>query len=79
LSEDKALEIVRLGPDKGRTLISLRHAAPAGVVDHFAIHSEGFNREAVTPQLTARGLAPSQNAEAGFHVKDPDGYPVQMD
>ncbi len=77
LGEDKKLEIVRLG-QKG-TMVSLRHAAPAGVVDHFAIHLDGFNREAVTAELTSRGLKPSQNADAGFHVNDPDGYPVQMD
>jgi glutathione S-transferase fosA5 len=77
VGEDKKQEIVRLG-QKG-TMVSLRRAAPAGVVDHFAIHVEGFNREAVTAELTARGIKPSQNAEAGFHVNDPDGYPVQMD
>ncbi len=77
LGEDKKLEIVRLG--QTRTMVSLRHASPAGVVDHFAIHVEDFNREAVTAALTASGVTPSQNADAGFHVNDPDGYPVQMD
>lgn len=77
LSEDKKLEVVRLG--QTRTMVSLRRAAPAGVVDHFAIHVEGFNKEAVTAELTARNVTPSQNVDAGFHVNDPDGYPVQMD
>jgi catechol 2,3-dioxygenase-like lactoylglutathione lyase family enzyme len=77
LGEDKKLEIVRMG--QTRTMVSLRRAAPAGVVDHFAIHVEDFNREAVTAELTARGITPSQNADAGFHVNDPDGYPVQID
>jgi catechol 2,3-dioxygenase-like lactoylglutathione lyase family enzyme len=77
LSEDKKQEIVRLG--KTRTLVSLRRAAPVATVDHFAIGVEGFNRDAVTADLTARGVTPSQNVEAGFHVNDPDGYPVQID
>ena len=77
LSEDKKLQIVRLG--KTRTLVSLRQATPVGVVDHFAIGVEGFNREAATKDLAARGVTPSQNVEAGFHVNDPDGYPVQID
>ena len=77
LSEDKKQEIVRLG--KARTLVSLRRASPPGVVDHFAIGVEGFNRETVTRDLEARGVAPSQNVEAGFHVNDPDSYPVQID
>jgi hypothetical protein len=64
LSEDKKQEIVRLG--RTRTLVSLRRASPAGVVDHFAIGVEGFDREPVTRNLAARGVAPAQNAEAGF-------------
>ena len=77
LSEDKKQEIVRLG--KTRTLISLRRATPVAMVDHFAIGVEGFNREAVEADLKARGIAASQNVEAGFHVNDPDGFPVQID
>jgi hypothetical protein len=53
LSEDKKQKIVRLG--KTRTLVSLRRASPPGVVDHFAIGVEGFNREAITTDLEARG------------------------
>ncbi len=77
LSEDKKLEIMRLG--KTRTLVSLRKASPAAAVDHFAIGVEGFNKDAVTADLKARGVIPSQNLDAGFHVMDPDGFPVQID
>ena len=77
LSEDKKQKVVRLG--KTRTLVSLRQASPVAVVDHFAIGVEGFNRDAVTKDLAARGVTPTQNVDAGFHVTDPDGYPVQID
>jgi catechol 2,3-dioxygenase-like lactoylglutathione lyase family enzyme len=77
LSEDRKQEIVRLG--KARTLVSLRRASPAAAVDHFAIGVEGFNKDAVTADLKARGVVPSQNVDAGFHVMDPDGFPVQID
>jgi catechol 2,3-dioxygenase-like lactoylglutathione lyase family enzyme len=77
LSQDKPNEIVRLGLT--RTLVSLRRASPKGVVDHFAIGVEKFNRESVTKDLLDRGVTPEQNVEAGFHVQDPDGYPVQID
>ena len=77
LSEDKKQEIMRLG--KTRTLVSLKRAAPAGAIDHFAIGVEGFNRDTVTADLKVRGVVPSQNVDAGFHVNDPDGYPVQID
>jgi catechol 2,3-dioxygenase-like lactoylglutathione lyase family enzyme len=77
LSQDKPNEIVRLGLT--RTLVSLRRASPKGVVDHFAIGVEKFNRESVTKDLLDRGVTPEQNVEAGFHVQDPDGFPVQID
>jgi catechol 2,3-dioxygenase-like lactoylglutathione lyase family enzyme len=77
LSQDKPNEIVRLGLK--RTLVSLKRANPKAVVDHFAIGVENFNRDAVTKDLLDRGVTPSQNVDAGFHVEDPDGYPVQID
>ena len=76
ISEDKPNQILRLGMKK--TIVSLRHEGPAGVVDHFAISVENFNREAVTEQLKQHGLTPQQNVQFGFHVKDPDGAVVQV-
>jgi hypothetical protein len=49
-----------------------------GVVDHFAIAVEGFNRQAVTEQLKQHGLTPQENIQYGFYVKDPDGAVVQV-
>ena len=76
VSEDKQKGIARLGI-KG-TLISLRQAAPAGTVDHFAISVEGFNEEAVKRTLEQRGYTASRDEDSGFHVKDPDGANVQL-
>ena len=76
LSEDKPNQILRLGMK--RTIVSLRHEAPAGVVDHFAISVENFNTQAVTERLAPHGLTPQQNVQFGFHIKDPDGVIVQI-
>ena len=76
LSEDKPNQILRLGA--GRTIVSLRHEPPAGVVDHFAISVENFNRETVTQRLATHGLTPQQNVQFGFYIKDPDGVVVQI-
>jgi catechol 2,3-dioxygenase-like lactoylglutathione lyase family enzyme len=76
VSEDKPNQILRLGAKK--TLVSLRHEGTPGLVDHFAISVENFNRDAVTKQLAGHGLTPQQNVEFGFHVKDPDGAVVQI-
>ena len=76
VSEDKPNQILRLGTT--RTIVSLRHEGPSGVVDHFAISVENFNRDAVTEQLKQHGLTPQQNVQFGFHIKDPDGAVVQI-
>jgi catechol 2,3-dioxygenase-like lactoylglutathione lyase family enzyme len=76
VSEDKPNEIVRLGV--GKTLVSLHHKSPTGLVDHFAIGVEKFNKETVTRELKARGVTPEENIDAGFHIKDPQGIGVQI-
>jgi catechol 2,3-dioxygenase-like lactoylglutathione lyase family enzyme len=76
MSEDKPNEIVRLG--SGKILVSLHHKSPTGLVDHFAIGVEKFNREAVTRELKEKGANPEDNLDAGFHIKDPEGISVQI-
>ena len=58
--------------------MSLRHEGPAGIVDHFAISVENFNREVATEQLKQHGLTLQQNVQFGFHVRDPDAVVVQV-
>ena len=54
VSEDKPNEIVRLGMGT-KALVSLHHKRPTGVVDHFAIGVENFNKDAVTRELKGSG------------------------
>ena len=77
VSEDKPNEIVRLGM-AGKALVSLHHKSPTGLVDHFAIGVEKFNKESVTLALKARGANPEDNLDAGFHIVDPQGIGVQI-
>jgi catechol 2,3-dioxygenase-like lactoylglutathione lyase family enzyme len=76
VSEDKPNEIVRLGAEK--VLVSLHHKSPTGLMDHFAIGVEKFDREAVTRELKAQGANPENNLDAGFHIQDPEGISVQI-
>jgi catechol 2,3-dioxygenase-like lactoylglutathione lyase family enzyme len=76
LGEDKPNEIARLGA--GKIIVSLHHKSPTGIVDHFAIGVENFNKDRVTAQLKALGLTPSDNLDAGFHIVDPEGMNVQI-
>jgi catechol 2,3-dioxygenase-like lactoylglutathione lyase family enzyme len=81
VSEDKPNRILRLGASgsgPGATLVSLRQQNPPGLIDHFAISVENFDRDRVTAILKQHGLTPTQNIEFGFHVKDPDGAVVQV-
>src|SRR5262245_61032582 len=70
VSEDKPNQILRLGMK--RTMVSLRHEGPSGVVDHFAISVENFNRDVANEQLKQHGLTPEPKEKVRFHVKLPD-------
>jgi catechol 2,3-dioxygenase-like lactoylglutathione lyase family enzyme len=76
LSEDKENEIVRMGVT--RIIVSLHRKPPVGIVDHFAIAIDRFDREAVTAELAKQGLTAEQNLDYGFFVRDPEGVPVQI-
>ena len=81
VSEDKENKILRLGTGGtgvNSTLVSLRQQTPPGLIDHFAIGVQGFNRDTATQLLKQHGLTPANNIEFGFHVKDPDGAVVQI-
>ena len=67
LDEDKKAPriLLRLGKDSHLTI---RRRNPAGTVDHFAIGVSPFNKES----------EPQEGGDAGLHVKDPDGYTVQV-
>ena len=76
LNEDRDNEIVRMGTT--RILVSLHRKSPTGIVDHYAIAIDAFDRESVTRTLTQLGLTPEQNLDYGFHVRDLEGIPVQI-
>jgi catechol-2,3-dioxygenase len=76
LNEDKANEIVRMGVT--RTIVSLHRKPPTGIVDHYAIAVDGFLQESATRALARHGLKAETNLDYGFHVRDPEGVPVQI-
>jgi len=64
----------------GKNFLVLRPGNPPGKVDHFAIGVDNFKKESVAADLKSRGATPidQQGGNFGFHVVDPDGYPVQI-
>jgi catechol 2,3-dioxygenase-like lactoylglutathione lyase family enzyme len=71
-------DAVRLGV--GPSHLTLRQEKPSGNVDHFCLGIDKFNHDSVVRDLKARGVKPEPDEKGpqGFHVKDPDGFRVQL-
>jgi catechol 2,3-dioxygenase-like lactoylglutathione lyase family enzyme len=71
-------DAVRLGV--GPSHLTLRQEQPSGNVDHFCLGIDKFNHDSVVRDLKARGVKPEPDEKGpqGFHVKDPDGFRVQL-
>ena len=76
LNEDKANKIARMGVTK--IIVSLHEKTPVGIVDHFAIAIDDFDKDKVTAELAKLGLKAEENLDYGFFVRDPEGVPVQI-
>jgi catechol 2,3-dioxygenase-like lactoylglutathione lyase family enzyme len=64
----------------GDTFLLPRNGRPGTAtphVDHIAITVENFDKKAAKAELERRGLAPREDQES-FHVKDPDGFDLQI-
>jgi len=63
----------------GKGFLVLRPGKPPGKVDHLAIGVDNFKQESVSADLKTRGATPiNEKGGSGFHVVDPDGFPVQI-
>jgi len=69
-------ENVRLGV--GSSHLTLRPVKPSGTADHICLGVDNFNQAAVLRDLKDRGATPQEGGATGFSVKDPDGYPIQL-
>lgn len=56
--------------------------APPGItpprIDHVAYTIENWDKSAVKTELERRGLNPQPDTDNSFHVKDPNGYDLQI-
>jgi catechol 2,3-dioxygenase-like lactoylglutathione lyase family enzyme len=64
----------------GKNFLVLRPGTPPAKVDHFSIGVDKFQKDSVAADLKSRGATPidQQGGDFGFHVLDPDGFPVQI-
>lgn len=77
MGEDKEHNILRLGANR-RVIVSLRQDEPYGMIDHFALSIDKFNKDAATKVLNERGHKTYEDWEYGFYIRDPDNAVVQM-
>ncbi len=53
-------------------------ASTGPLVDHIAYTIEDWDKDKVKAELERRGLNPRPDTEDSFHVKDPDGFDLQI-
>jgi len=76
-NEDRRISTVRLKIGSGR--LAIRGVEPSGIVDHIAFGVDSFDKTAATEKLKQLGVTPTDTGEPlGFHVTDPNGYPIQI-
>ena len=51
---------------------------PLPLVDHIAYTIEDWDKDKVKAELERRGLNPTPDTDDSFHVKDPDGFNLQI-
>jgi catechol 2,3-dioxygenase-like lactoylglutathione lyase family enzyme len=66
--------------DQGTWLLprNARDASQAPKVDHIAYTIKNWDQKKVEAELKRRGLEPRVDTENSFHVKDPDGFDLQI-
>jgi catechol 2,3-dioxygenase-like lactoylglutathione lyase family enzyme len=66
--------------DHGTWLLprNARQPGTAPKVDHIAYTIEDWNQDKVKAELDRRGLEARVDTENSFHIKDPDGFDVQI-
>jgi len=65
----------------GDTHLMPRHGGSAGRtprIDHIAYTVGDWDRKAVESELKRRGLNPQPDEQTSFHIKDPDGFDLQI-
>jgi catechol 2,3-dioxygenase-like lactoylglutathione lyase family enzyme len=64
-----------------RTFMIPRNAPPGTTpprIDHIAYTIENWDKNAVKAELDRRGLNPRRDTENSFHIKDPNGFDLQI-
>jgi catechol 2,3-dioxygenase-like lactoylglutathione lyase family enzyme len=55
-----------------------REGVKTPLINHVAYTIDNWDKNAVEAELKRRGLSPRPDTEDSFHVKDPDGFDLQI-
>jgi catechol 2,3-dioxygenase-like lactoylglutathione lyase family enzyme len=69
---------LKFGADSFLIARNAREPAGAPLVDHLCYTIADWDRGAVEAELRRRGLDPEPDTDESFHVRDPDGYRLQI-
>jgi catechol 2,3-dioxygenase-like lactoylglutathione lyase family enzyme len=69
---------LKFGKDSFLIARNARERASAPLVDHLCYTIEDWDKDAVEAELRRRGLTPEPDTDESFHVRDPDGYRLQI-
>ena len=69
---------LKFGADSFRIARKSQAPGAAPLVDPLCYTIEDWDKEAVEAELRRRGLNPEPDTDESFHVRDPDGYRLQI-
>lgn len=69
---------LKFGADSFLIARNAREPGGAPLVDHLCYTITDWDRDAVEAELRRRGLDPEPDTDESFHVRDPDGYRLQI-
>jgi catechol 2,3-dioxygenase-like lactoylglutathione lyase family enzyme len=69
---------LKFGEDSFLIARNAREQGAAPLVDHLCYTIADWDKDVVEAELRRRGLVPERDTDESFHVRDPDGYDLQV-
>ena len=69
---------LKIGADSFLMPRKTRRPDGSAFIDHMCYTIEDWDRKAVEAELRARGFDPRPDTDESFHIKDPDGFGLQI-
>ena len=77
-ADDGTQCFLKIGEDSFLIPRKTRQPDGSAFIDHLCYTIEDWDRNAVEEELRARGFDPRPDTDESFHIKDPDGFGLQI-